>query len=295
MVAIAFCGLGVMGLPMATRLAAAGHQVRVWNRTPGRHADAVANGAVAAATPAEAARDADAAITMLAGPESLDEVVFGHAGLAATLRPGAALIDMSTVGPDAVRALHERLAGRVAVLDAPVTGSAPHAAAGTLRIMVGATAEEFARWREVLAAMGEPVHVGPPGTGAAVKLVVNSASAALTALLAESLALGDRLGVDERVALDALAASPMGIIVERTRERIERGSYPPAFKLALAAKDLGLAVGLAAERGLELRLDQAARSRLQAAERDGLGELDFSAVVAHLRGTPARGARPDRP
>jgi len=94
--------------------------------------------------------------------------------------------------------------------------------------------------------------------------------------------------VDERAALDALAASPMGIIVERTREKIETGSYPPAFKLALAAKDLGLAIGLAAERGLELRLDQAARSRLQAADRDGLGELDFSAVVAHLRGAPVR-------
>jgi 3-hydroxyisobutyrate dehydrogenase-like beta-hydroxyacid dehydrogenase len=78
----------------------------------------------------------------------------------------------------------------------------------------------------------------------------------------------------------------MGIMVERTREKIERGSYPPAFKLVLAAKDLGLAAGLAAERGLELRLAQAARSRLQAADRDGLGELDFSAVVAHLRGTP---------
>jgi len=274
---------------MATRLAAAGHQVRVWNRTPGRDADAVAAGAVAAATPAEAARDADAAITMLAGPESLDEVVFGPEGLAATLRPGAALIDMSTVGPDAIQALNERLAGRgVAVLDAPVTGSAPHAAAGTLRIMVGATAEEFARWREVLTPLGEPVHVGPPGTGAAVKLVVNSATAALTSLLAEALALADRLGVDERAALDALAASPMGIIVERTREKIETGSYPPAFKLALAAKDLGLAVGLAADRGLELRLAQAARSRLQAADRDGLGELDFSAVVAHLRGAPVR-------
>ena len=288
MATLAFCGLGVMGLPMATRLAAAGHQVRVWNRTPGRDAGAVANGAVAAATPAEAARDADAAITMLAGPESLDEVVFGPEGLAATLRPGAALIDMSTVGPDAIRALNERLAGRVAVLDAPVTGSAPHAAAGTLRIMVGATAEEFARWREVLTPLGEPVHVGPPGTGAAVKLVVNSATAALTSLLAEALALADRLGVDERAALDALAASPMGSIVERTREKIETGSYPPAFKLALAAKDLGLAVGLAADRGLELRLAQAARSRLQAADRDGLGELDFSAVVAHLRGVPVR-------
>jgi len=288
MATLAFCGLGVMGLPMATRLAAAGHQVRVWNRTPGRDAGAVANGAVAAATPAEAARDADAAITMLAGPESLDEVVFGPEGLAATLRPGAALIDMSTVGPDAIQALNERLAGRVAVLDAPVTGSAPHAAAGTLRIMVGATAEEFARWREVLTPLGEPVHVGPPGTGAAVKLVVNSATAALTSLLAEALALADRLGVDERAALDALAASPMGSIVERTREKIETGSYPPAFKLALAAKDLGLAVGLAADRGLELRLAQAARSRLQAADRDGLGELDFSAVVAHLRGVPVR-------
>jgi 3-hydroxyisobutyrate dehydrogenase len=286
MTTLAFCGLGVMGLPMATRLAAAGHQVRVWNRTPGRDADAVAAGAVAAATPAEAATGADAAITMLAGPESLEEVVFGPDGLAVTLRPGAALIDMSTVGPEAIRALRERLAGRVAVLDAPVTGSAPHAAAGTLRIMVGATAEEFARWREVLVPVGEPVHVGPPGTGAAVKLVVNSATAALTSLLAEALALADRLGVDQAVALDALGASPMGIIVERTRERIERGSYPPAFKLALAAKDLGLAAGLAAERGLELRLAQAARSRLQAADRDGLGELDFSAVVAHLRGTP---------
>jgi 3-hydroxyisobutyrate dehydrogenase len=286
MARIAFCGLGVMGLPMATRLAAAGHQVRVWNRTPGRDAGAVAAGATAATTPAEAASDADAAITMLAGPESLDEVVFGPDGLAATLRPGAALIDMSTVGPDAIQALHQKLAGRVAVLDAPVTGSAPHAAAGTLRIMVGATAEEFARWREVLAPMGEPVHVGPPGTGAAVKLVVNSATAALTSLLAEALALADRLGVDQGVALDALAASPMGIIVERTRARIETGSYPPAFKLALAAKDLRLAVGLAAGRGLELRLAQAAGSRLQAADRDGLGELDFSAVVAHLRGTP---------
>jgi 3-hydroxyisobutyrate dehydrogenase len=285
MATLAFCGLGVMGLPMATRLAAAGHQVRVWNRTPGRDTDAVAAGAAAAATPAEAARDADAAITMLAGPESLDEVVFGPDGLAATLRPGAALIDMSTVGPDAIRSLRRRLAGRVAVLDAPVTGSAPHAAAGTLRIMVGATAEEFARWHEVLAPMGEPVHVGPPGTGAALKLVVNSATAALTSLLAEALALADRLGVDQGVALDALGASPMGIIVERTRQKIETGSYPPAFKLALAAKDLGLASGLAAERGLELRLAQAAWSRLQAADRDGLGELDFSAVVAHLRGS----------
>ena len=220
MATLAFCGLGVMGLPMATRLAAAGHQVRVWNRTPGRDADALAAGAVAAATPAEAARDADAAITMLSGPEALAEVALGPDGVAAALAPGGALIEMSTVGPDAVRTLAERLAGRVAVLDAPGTGSAPQAAAGTLRIMVGATAEEFARWREVLAAMGEPVHVGPPGTGAALKLVVNAATAALTALLAEALVLGDRLGVDQAVALDALAASPMGIIVERTREKI---------------------------------------------------------------------------
>jgi 3-hydroxyisobutyrate dehydrogenase-like beta-hydroxyacid dehydrogenase len=284
MATLAFCGLGVMGLPMAVRLAAAGHQVRVWNRTPGRDADALAAGAVAAATPAEAARDADGAITMVSGPEALAEVVLGPEGVAATLPPGGALIDMSTVGPEAIRTLAGRLAGRVALLDAPVTGSAPHAAAGTLRIMVGATAEEFARWREVLAAMGEPVHVGPPGTGAALKLVVNSATAALPVLLAEALALGDQLGVDQRVALDALGASPMGIIVERTREKIERGSYPPAFKLALASKDLGLAAGLAAGHGLELRLALAARSRLQAADRDGLGELDFSAVVAHLRG-----------
>src|SRR5919198_748005 len=120
MAKIAFLGLGQMGTPMATRLLGAGHDVTVWNRTAERAQPLAGKGAVVASSPAEAAAGVDVAITMLAAPEALEEVVFGHDGLASVLGPGQMLIEMSTMGPKAERRVASRLAHGVAVVDAPV-------------------------------------------------------------------------------------------------------------------------------------------------------------------------------
>jgi len=283
---VAFCGLGQMGAPMAARLLEAGHDLTVWNRNPDRASPIVARGARRAATPAEAAAEAEIAVTMLADPSALDEVVFGDGGLAAGLLPGATLVDMSTVGPAAVRDIGARLPEAVHFLDAPVLGSVGQALDGSLRIFVGGDPATFDRWRPLLAAMGTPSHLGPHGAGASMKLVANSTLGALMCGLAEALALADAFGLDEVAVLDILAGSPIGRTVESKRPLIEGGSYQPAnFKLSLAAKDLGLVVQAAEATGIDLRLAVAARAWFDRADSAGLGSLDYSAVIAAARGT----------
>lgn len=283
---VAFCGLGQMGAPMAARLLDAGHDLTVWNRNSERASPLVARGARRAATPAEAAAGAEIAVTMLADPAALDEVVFAAGGLAAGLLPGATLVDMSTVGPDAVRDIGARLPEAVHFLDAPVLGSVGQALDGSLRIFVGGDPATFDRWRPLLAAMGTPSHLGPLGAGASMKLVANSTLGALMCGLAEALALADAFGLDEVAVLDILAGSPIGRTVGSKRPLIEGGSYQPAnFKLSLAAKDLGLVVQAAEAAGIDLRLAVAARAWFDRADAAGLGSLDYSAVIAAARGT----------
>lgn len=289
MATLAFCGLGLMGGPMAARLLSAGHVVVVWNRSPQKARALEEKGARRADTPAAAARGAEAAITMLADPPALEEVIFGPAGLAEGLSPGSALIDMSTVGPGAIRAIAARLPDGVSLLDAPVLGTVPHANEGTLKIFTGAEDEDFRRWRDVLAAMGTPVHVGPLGAGAAMKLVVNSTLGGVVGALAEALALADALGLEEPAVLDVLADAHIGAMVKSKRDLIESGSYPANFKLSLARKDLELVTRAGRESGLDLHVAAAAQALLAEAERAGLGELDYSAVVADVRGRPAGG------
>ena len=290
MATVAFCGLGQMGAPMAGRLLAAGHALTVWNRTPERAAPLVEQGAERAASPAEAATGAEAVFTMVADPGALDAVLFGDAGAAAALDEGATLIDMSTVGPAAVRRVAERLHGGVSMLDAPVLGSVPQAGEGTLKVFVGGEADTFEHWRPVLEALGTPTRLGPLGAGAAMKLVANSTLGALMTGLAEAMVLADTLGLDQAAVLDVLAESPIGRTVQSKRANLESGAYPPNFKLSLAVKDLGLVVDTAAEAGVDVRLAPAARSWLEDAERAGLGPLDYSAVIAHARGREAGGA-----
>jgi 3-hydroxyisobutyrate dehydrogenase len=287
MARVAFCGLGQMGSPMARRLIDAGHELTVWNRTEERTAPLVAAGAKAAATPAEAGAEAEAAITMLANPTALDEVVLGPSGLAEGLRPGATLIDMSTVGPDSVRWVAERLPEGVHAIDAPVLGSLPAARDGTLKLFVGGDDEVVDRWVPLLGILGTVFRFGPLGSGAAMKLVANSTLGALMTGLAEALALADGFGLDESTVLDVLSDSPIGVTTRGKRPLIESGTYPPNFKLALARKDFEL-VSEAAERlGLDLPLARAAKTLYEAASAGGLGELDYSAAIAHARGRPA--------
>lgn len=287
MAKLGFCGLGQMGAPMAARLVDAGHDLTVWNRRPGPAGLLVERGAAEAATPSDAARGAEAVITMLATPEAVHEVVLGPDGVASGLAPGATLIEMSTVGPESVRRIAAGLPEGVDMLDAPVLGSIPQARDGILKIFVGGQLPACDRWFGMLQAMGTPRRLGEAGAGASMKLVVNSTLLVLMSGLGEALALADSLGLDQAAVLDVLSDSPIGVPARGKRAFIESGSYPPNFKISLAAKDARLVVEVSEEAGLVLPLARAARSWMEEAARAGLGALDYSAVVARIRGMPA--------
>lgn len=285
---VAFCGLGQMGTPMALRLIDAGHELTVFNRTSAKAEPLREAGAAIASTPAEAARACDVAITMLSDPAALQSVVLGDCGLAAGFDAGDALIEMSTVGPESVRQLRNSIREDVAIIDAPVLGSVPQAETGALKIFVGGEDSHFSKLRPLLKSLGEPVHIGDLGSGAAMKLVTNSTLGALMGALGEALALADGLGLDQGKVLDVLAESPIGTTASRKKDNISAQKYPPNFKLSLAAKDMALVQEAARRRGRDLKLAAAAREWFEAADDAGLSELDYSAVTAHIRGVPAQ-------
>src|SRR5256712_13516181 len=237
---IAFLGLGQMGTPMAMRLVAAGHDVRVGNRDPERPAAPSQRGGSVAVSPSDAAAGVEFAITMLATPEAVHEVLFGPSGLAETLGRGQILIEMSTIGPEAFRSVAVRLPEGVGAVDAPVRGSVPEATSGHLHIFVGATNHDFERVRPILESLGDVRHIGAPGSGAAMKLAVNATLGASMVAFGEALALAASLSLDRTAVLDVLAESPIGPSVRAKRANVEAGRYPPSFTLRHPAQGNGL-------------------------------------------------------
>ena len=263
------------------RLLDAGHELVVWNRTPARAAPLAARGAAVAATPAEAARGAEAVITMVADPQALRDVTDGETGVAAGIAPGATLIQMSTVAPGDIARLASLLPHGPELLDAPVLGSLSEVESGTLRIFAGGQPEALRRCTPLLSTLGEVVPVGPIGSGTAAKLVANSTLFGVLAVLGEALALADGLGLARDVAFEVLAATPLAAQAERRRPSIESGEYPPRFALSLARKDAGLIADAAAASAAELPVAAAVRGWLaRAEERDGL--RDYSAVLSEI-------------
>lgn len=261
---VAVLGLGHMGAPIARRLVEQGHRVSVWNRTPARAA--AITGARAAASPADAAAGAAVVITMLTDGPTVSAVV-----AQANLAPGTTLVDMSTIGPDAVRALRAGLPAGVDLVDAPVAGSVDAAASGKLRVLAGGDSEVVDRVEPILSALGQVRRCGGLGSGAALKLVINTALVTALASLADVLAVADSVGVARPDALDALKASPLGAAVQRA---LDGGGQ---FAIALAAKDLDLALGAA---GGGLPVAEAAQAQLRAAMAAGDGSLDLAAVIS---------------
>jgi 3-hydroxyisobutyrate dehydrogenase len=219
---------------------------------------------------------------MLADPPALDQVLFGADGVSEALDPNATLIDMSTVGPTAIHDVAERL-HPVAVLDAPVLGSVPHAEAGTLTILVGGQREVVDRWADLLAAMGTVYHVGPSGAGATIKLANNASFMSALVCLGEVLALTDRAGLDPEVVLDAIARGPLASFVDRVRDKVTGRVSRVDFRLALARKDLALALAEGEAAGLRLSLPGAAAERCDEAITAGRGDQDNTAVIAEIR------------
>ncbi len=220
-----------MGSALATRLLATGHQVTVWNRT--RPTPAPAAPAIVADTPATAVAEADVVITMLTDGAAVDAVLF-DGGAAAALRPGAVLVQMSTISPAETVAIAERLPGGVYFVDAPVGGSVDAAAAGTLALFAGGEPDAMERAEPVLDELGTVRLCGRAGAGSAVKLMQNTAM--LTALggLHDTLALAAGLGIERELTLDLLAGGPLGQALRRA------SSTTADFPVALAVKDLRL-------------------------------------------------------
>jgi 3-hydroxyisobutyrate dehydrogenase-like beta-hydroxyacid dehydrogenase len=285
---VAFLGLGRMGLPMATHLAAAGHRLVVWNRSPEKaRGFAAGHGARAAATPAEAVADADVVITMLADDRALLDAYLGDGGALPAVRPGALAVDMATVFPGTIAQLRARLAERdVQLVDAPVSGSVAAATAATLTIMAAGDEAAVDRAGEVLSALGSRViRLGPSGAGAAMKLAVNAVVHSINQSVSEALVLAERAGIERTRAYEVFANSAVAApFVLYRREAYERpGEVPVTFRLELAAKDLRLALDLARDVGADLPQTRVNLAVLDDAVAAGWGADDESAVARHLR------------
>jgi 3-hydroxyisobutyrate dehydrogenase-like beta-hydroxyacid dehydrogenase len=284
---IAFLGVGRMGAPMAGRLADAGHELTVWSRTRA-HAEALADRAKLATSPAEAGAKAEVAITMLTDGGALEEVTLGRDGLAESLPAGSLLVDMSTTGPAAARKVAKALEARsVGFVDAPVAGSVGPAAEGTLAIMVGGDPEAVERARPLLAILGDPRrtwHVGGVGCGQAAKLAVNLVLGGVMASVAEGFILGRVLGLEPEVALEVLeGASVAAHTVRSKRDRLLSGDYDDAgFRLALMHKDLRLALDAARASRASLPGAERVADLFAGAKGQGLADQDYAAVAAYL-------------
>jgi 3-hydroxyisobutyrate dehydrogenase len=273
--AVAFLGLGAIGTPMAAHLAKRGPLV-VWNRTPARANDfASTHGVRAAPTPREAAAGADVVITCLPTSREVEALLDGPDGLLQGLRAGALFLDCTSGDPATSRRIAAGLARRdVAFADAPVSGGVSGAVAGTLTVMVGAEPDTFRRAQPVLEAFGKRIeHVGPVGTGHAVKAVNNALLAVNLLAVGEGLAALVKAGVPARTAVDVFNASSGRSFVTEVLvpERVLTGSWPRTFRLALLDKDVGIARTFCREAGVDASMLDLTGTLLSSA-RAALGE-----------------------
>jgi len=277
-VRVAFLGMGKMGRLMAAHVLTSGHELVIWNRTPGRADDLVAAGAREAASIADAVTDADVAVLTLFGPDSAGEVM---ESVHVAAPKGLLVINVTTVGPEAARELGRAAsAAGLRYVDAPVVGTLGPARDGTLKVLVGASEADLAAARPTLELFSDPkkiVHVGDVGAGSALKLVVNLSLAEAMGAIAETLALGADLGLDRELVVSELAGGFLGPVLGYKRSMIESEDFtPPAFTVEALAKDVRLACR-ATPRPLGLA-QGVLRLTAQAAQR-GHGEHDFSAIA----------------
>src|SRR5208282_1878788 len=249
---IAWIGTGIMGAPMVRRLLAAGHRVRVFNRSAQKAASLRTDGALVAADPAEAAAGADAVFVMVPDTPDVEAVV---AKIEPSLTSGQLVIDMSTISPASERATAARLAGNgIEYLDAPVSGGEPGAIEGTLTIMVGGDPSAFERAKPLFAHLGKQItYMGPSGAGQMTKLCNQIAVALTLEAAAEALKLASGGGLDASRVLEAIGAGAAGSWqLKGLGPKIIARDWRPGFFIKLVRKDLRLVEEAAREAGLAL-------------------------------------------
>jgi 3-hydroxyisobutyrate dehydrogenase len=283
MARVAFLGLGIMGGPMAASLRRAGHELTVFNRTRERaEAWAAEHGGTVAATPAEAATDADVVFTMVVDGPQVRALLLEEDGVADGAAPGTLCVDTSTIAPAEAREIGAALAQRgLRFADAPVTGSSPRARDATLTIMAGGAPEDVTRARPFLEAMGRlVVHVGELGQGQMLKLVNNAVAAANAAVLAQALVVARATGVDLDALVQVMRAGSGGsAMLDLKAEPMLRHDYATLFKTEHMLKDVRLCLDAGQEAGVPFPAAAAARDALIAAAGRGHGTDDFASVL----------------
>ncbi|WP_161928839.1 NAD(P)-dependent oxidoreductase [Pseudomonas yangonensis] len=286
--ALAFAGIGLMGLPMTRRLLAAGYPLTLWNRTPHKCAPLLELGAHRVETPAELCRDASVVMLCLANTEVVREVVFGPGGIVEGARPGQLLVDFSSLEPAATREMAAELEARTGMrwVDAPVSGGTPGADAGTLAIMAGGREEDVERVRPVLAHLGQRLtRMGEVGAGQVTKVCNQMIVACNALVIAEVVALAERSGVDASLIAPALAggfadSKPLQILAPQ----MAASQFDPIkWHVRTLLKDLDTAVKLSREQGSATPMSGLAAQLMRLHGSQGNLERDAATLVELLR------------
>jgi 3-hydroxyisobutyrate dehydrogenase len=281
---LGFVGVGKIGRPMAEQLLRAGFDLMVFDVDVAARAAFEGSGAVVAGSLGELVSACGVICLCLPGPAEVEEVVFGDSGVESTIREGSLLIDHTTSSSGVVREVGERLRARgAAFVDAPISGGVEGAAEGTLTALVGGELADVSRATPFLEAFSsEVVHVGELGAGTVAKLMNNLAAFSLDQVIAECLTIGVKAGIDpDRLmgALQRAAIGKGGNLQVRLPETYMRGDFEPRFALKTAHKDIRLAVELADEVGVPVRLARAVLGEMDEALSEGLGDRDASIVM----------------
>lgn len=280
---IALLGIGLMGFPMGRRLCEAGYDVQVWNRTHHRALRLTSFGAVAHDTPTQAVKDADLVITMLDNGDVVGHVLFDM-GVAAAMKPGSLLVDMSSIKPAQARDHAARLSEwHIAYLDAPVSGGTIGVEQGTLAIMVGGKAANYERALPVFAVFGHATHVGPTGSGQLAKLANQMIVGITIGAVAEALLLCEKGGADMAKVKEAITGgfADSRILQVHGQRMIER-DFSPRGRMTVQLKDLRNALSTASEIGFEAPITALFEQLYAQGVDHGLADLDHSGLFVEL-------------
>ncbi|HEX5014182.1 MAG TPA: NAD(P)-dependent oxidoreductase [Candidatus Limnocylindrales bacterium] len=283
---VAFIGLGTMGAAMAANLARAGFVVTAWNRTAGRARELDGLGITRAPTPSAAAAASDVVVVCVSDTPDVEAVLLGPDGVVEGAKTGTLVIDCSTIAPGGTRAVAERLRERgVAMIDAPVSGGSEGAKNATLTIFVGGDAADVDRARPVLGGLGTTItHVGPIGSGQAVKAVNQVILAGTYLGVAEGIVLALKAGLDVEQVVGALGGgAARSWVLENRSGRMLANDYPLGFKVTLHRKDLAIALELAEATGATLPVTALAAELEDRLVSDGHGDDDMSALARSIR------------
>jgi 2-hydroxy-3-oxopropionate reductase len=281
---IAVLGTGMMGLPMARRLAQAGHEVHAWNRTRAKAEPLAADGVTIHDNAADAVRDVDFAVSLLESGAIVGEVLF-NLGVAEAMPKGALFIDMASIQPREARGHAAKLKDLgVQHLDAPVSGGTLGAEAGTLAIMAGGDAVDFERAQSVFAALGRATHVGPHGAGQLAKLANQMIVGITIGAVAEALLLAERGGADPAKVREAISGGfADSRILQVHGERMVNHDFAPRGRMTVQLKDMRNAMATAEEVDFDAPITGLLEQLYAEGVKNGLGDLDQAGLYVQLQ------------